>query len=1200
MTSFDADSFGRNVAGGAGILGAAGTAFGLPTCILDLSKDALALLPSPVLGGIDAAANEIRARINSDIKKAFYKLAETLGLKEYLGPDGTIRLRSTFSLGDLGLDGLVGGIAGIIGAAADLYQQYQDIKAYIDEIKECLQLLKDSLDKADNTSLAGYATPMLRGGRLAALQNQLENLNNLNKRIKTFQEDIEEEFALRDEDPNREPRINPKYADDFANTGFLIGDDTEEEELFRLVYGPPLSRDGQFLLSVDGLYYDSQSEDGYLPILLQLRDKGRLLDVAEKWKFNFDPNLGGKGEQIAKTSFNKWVNSIFDLNIIDNSESMEVYYDADGFLRLLEGQRDKRILDIQNQIDTLVSEGASTAIINNFKQGLVSETALLQTKVDRRKKQIEIAVKAPSICGEPNPFPTGAIPVNDFSYLQKYNISIALQEQEKLVINTESVEGIVLPIIPKFVKVQPKRAGEVINELIIPEMGFDAIITDELDSSDTSAAELNINEMVNTDGLFALYNFLNSDTTLPSAIDTNLNNCYSMDTTNDSYLVAKSAKDFFERLGLCAPYFKGITSYETGVPTLGTFAKLANTNDFQDWTYKNSGFSFESWVYMPTLNLAEAGWKDNGVSSLYRLILANENTGIREGAERLEDYNFVPYSNGNDYTRGMIFGFTIDQRWTRKELPSNNFNTQDPLFGYGLILAPTISYDSSSTAFIANPECDVDLGWLGMYVPSTKQTPSGKTLADCLTDFLQIAFSVDYKQDLITVFLDGEVLETSSASEVFGTRPHHTINIPSFKTESSFEYSSSSVSPIAKISLKKGPKTYPFFTPWILGGGYTDGYKNGGFMGGIYGGTISGLRGYLGSVKFYNKPVSTSGVVKNYEVQKRLFKQVKQPKPVIIAVGQSNIDGNASPVTFQLPTRYHNNQSWCKIWTPDAVEASSGRWIDNDIVNTPGFVQNPTPGYAGLNATRYFITSTATRFDPATTKHYDMLLRFTELLSEYENQPIYLIKNCKDSTSMASGIFYNGVDQAPASWTDKTSFCYDVQGSGLYTTLVRDVSAALDQLKEDDPKGSFEVKAIVMIQGEADSFGYDGLQPNYLTPSGPAEAWAHSFSSVLYADFQKDLKNILGNPDLDDIPWIIGHIHTDFYREYVPGGAAELAFNYVVRQQQENVANNPDLNVHLVDLEGLSFTDGSKVHFDGPSLYTIGERFFSKYLEVIQ
>ena len=113
-------------------------------------------------------------------------------------------------------------------------------------------------------------------------------------------------------------------------------------------------------------------------------------------------------------------------------------------------------------------------------------------------------------------------------------------------------------------------------------------------------------------------------------------------------------------------------------------------------------------------------------------------------------------------------------------------------------------------------------------------------------------------------------------------------NLPTAAATNSFEYSVYSVGSSAPNSLKYGPKLDTFrgpngvilkYTPWIVGGGYTDGlYDKGNFMGGSYGGIISGLRGHLGSIKFYSKPLNSSEVINNYNTQKNFFKNIDTSK----------------------------------------------------------------------------------------------------------------------------------------------------------------------------------------------------------------------------------------------------------------------------------------------------------------------------------
>ena len=121
---------------------------------------------------------------------------------------------------------------------------------------------------------------------------------------------------------------------------------------------------------------------------------------------------------------------------------------------------------------------------------------------------------------------------------------------------------------------------------------------------------------------------------------------------------------------------------------------------------------------------------------------------------------------------------------------------------------------------------------------------------------------MDPKKDEVRVYMDGVKLATSSYQDTFGvTKSNESYKAPSVYQNNSFEYSD-------------GPKLDTYFTPWIIGGGYTDGFSAGNFMGGEYGGKVSGLRGYLGCTRFYSKPLEDGEVLNNYKATQRFFKNI--------------------------------------------------------------------------------------------------------------------------------------------------------------------------------------------------------------------------------------------------------------------------------------------------------------------------------------
>jgi len=151
---------------------------------------------------------------------------------------------------------------------------------------------------------------------------------------------------------------------------------------------------------------------------------------------------------------------------------------------------------------------------------------------------------------------------------------------------------------------------------------------------------------------------------------------------------------------------------------------------------------------------------------------------------------------------------------------------------------------------------------------------SATAFGEVSSQFVMVDITCDAKKDEIKFFADGSLVATSAISAVFGVDPRVAPSLPSFKKANSFEYTTSTVD--GPTTLKQGPKLNDFYTPWIVGGGYTDGmYQHGNFLGGDRGGIISGLRGHIGSLKFYSKPLDNTEVRKNYNAQQGFFKNIK-------------------------------------------------------------------------------------------------------------------------------------------------------------------------------------------------------------------------------------------------------------------------------------------------------------------------------------
>ena len=249
---------------------------------------------------------------------------------------------------------------------------------------------------------------------------------------------------------------------------------------------------------------------------------------------------------------------------------------------------------------------------------------------------------------------------------------------------------------------------------------------------------------------------------------------------------------------------------------------------------------------------------------------------MRSDVSAQSDILNLSHDNNLTSTNGLVFGFTRDRRFTRKSMPSNlpaNNLYNDSV----LVLAPTLSYDISSAGFInsrAVDVCNSTSSWLGMTAP-VSSTVNGVSLSSCEDEFCHIVLTLDPLNNSIKYYLDGVSIATSSYEGVFGISPvKKTPKIPSVFQENSFRYNSTYVSESSVAAAKVGPDLDDFFTPWIIGGGYTDGNPDGNFMGGEYGGKVSGLKGHVGSVKLYSRPLTDAEVLINYTASKNFFKNI--------------------------------------------------------------------------------------------------------------------------------------------------------------------------------------------------------------------------------------------------------------------------------------------------------------------------------------
>ena len=902
MTSFDLDTFAA-IQGQTGIdaLGAAGMSFGMPSCMLNLGRQALSLLPSPILTNIRSKIALGKSKANEVTKAIIKNLQLNFGIIEFDTETGTFRFGSNSSFMGLDSNGLslLDDINGFLGAAqfaasfgAQLYQNVQAGIAEVEGIIDCLGKFGDTQKFAQGTAArarGGYSDQEIEEmfeGQRAELDNAKDFLLKADQNLR----DIDSILTERRKDPSKEPcLLDSAELDPFLEGTTLkrcpLEDPTVESEdpVFRLTFGPPITTEGLFVLTNDGLYYDSY-QGGLDPVFLAISG---VVPVGDAWKYDYDPNLGGKGDAVSLSQLDKFTDNIFDPNRIDDSRGMKAYYDEDHFLAVLKQQRDKHVYDLSSDLTAFIDEyGSDSSIVTNQRNLVMSEIANHNTKMNRRKKQIEVAVKAGQIYGERSApeFAPGEVPINDFSYLQKYNLGVDLEKQKALTFRQADVEGIVLPIDTKFVRpAQDKASSLSFNQLKVPTVGRGKVIYSP--SGETGATVLSLTDGIVSEGLFAIYNFLDTRLELPSSIDFNSTNCATENMYNNAQLVGASKQALFMS-GLSIPYLQGITKNKSsdpaGASAMGSYLRLPDTEEFRDLTYSSTGFTMECWVHVPNITDGALGWASGvdaatpAASGLTKVLLGSENVGHNPNASAISftgeymDLDSLKNERGGEFVRGMICGFTRDRRITQDGAGYSNDNElNSPVSSLSFFVAPTQARDASSASWINSDDCQEYPQFHKMKVDL-----SSTAFGDVSSQFVLVDLTCDPGRNEVSMYADGALVATSSMSDVFGTQERIPPSLPSFKRNNSFEYSSTTVD--GPTTLRQGPTLNPFYTPWIVGGGYTDGmYQYGNFMGGDRGGVISGLNGHIGSLKFYSRPLNSKEIKKNYDSQQGFFKNIK-------------------------------------------------------------------------------------------------------------------------------------------------------------------------------------------------------------------------------------------------------------------------------------------------------------------------------------
>jgi hypothetical protein len=857
-----------------------GVQFGIPACIMNMSKDLLQLLPSPQLGAVSTKLTDGIGSANEDITRIKRQIARSLGIFEIDTFTGKFVLGTGYKTGDKDnkLSDFVGTAQEFLSGGYNMYQNIATPVNQVIDLLNCVGQLR-KFDKLQDTGKQGVNKLMIES-MIPKLQDSQNFIDKATTQLNTINSVLE----VRRLDPSQEPIYN-------TSVGVITGDDLilhenlasifinpspDNSPIFDLIFGPPVSTNGQYILSVDGLYYDSQS--GGLPVV------SGVIPPGESYLFNFAPNLGGKGQSISLDALSQYADTIFDPNILDDGQDIKIFYDEDNFIQVLEGQKNKQIYDLSANITDLILSGydPSSAVVINFTQSLYSTAAKHQEKINRRKKQIEIAVRIPQLYGASFAFSPGEIPINDFSYLVSANFAPALERQTPLIFERAEVNDIVLPLRPKFVKAAQTTFAPTITPLLVPFVDEGGIIFSLSGNvSSTSPFMVNLTNGIATDSLIAVYNFLNSKVVSPGSTEFNvINHKVKPEASGQSFiqnaqLIAQDSSSVFLS-GLGIPYLQGMTRLSTAtvgaISGIGSVIILPQTTEYQNLTYSPEGFAIDLWTYIPRF-YTTPGWQaGTSTSALYKILLGCENTG---GTFTSNNPNKIFLDTNSNSVRGMLIGFTRD-----KFLLSGTVNIDSgPDYtlsdGISFFMAPTKSVNVSDVNFVLNAtDCNTPSG-----IPRSSKVKMNISPGSAIDkQFIHIVVNVTPSKDLIETYMEGVLANTDSISNVFGVPVYTPIQLPSFTTSSSFTYN---LSTTGNSLFANGPNLGSFFTPFVVGGGWTDGMRfnaagipAGNFMG-INSGVGSGLFGHIGSLKFYKRALSQLEIISNYRAQKAFFKNIK-------------------------------------------------------------------------------------------------------------------------------------------------------------------------------------------------------------------------------------------------------------------------------------------------------------------------------------
>ena len=924
----------------------------------------LAAMPSTALASIANSQAALMSGINAKaagLKKRTEKLSGTA--TSYLPTQGRVPFESTVSADKIEAStaaaiGPIIGTSNIISASVDMGE---DVLTNAEDAGTSNILAKEMA-----TALKGFIQETLPDGseaspalELASLQAGLASFaagastitSNLSA-IKSVLEmrasgEIEEpklklDHLITVEDPSIdkmvedfntyvEDNIVHPYEENIKNFGTLAQITQlkfkEDPPMFDFTYGPPVTKAGIFILSEDGLYYDSIT--GGIPEVEGVKI------ASEHWNLKYAPNLGGKGKTYSNDNLTNVSKNVFESYHMAGNDDENEFYTSDEVLRLIDTNKQLHIDLVQDQLVELRAAGLNedSAIMVNHLNNIGAITSMYAERSAKRKKQLQlISIFAKDLYSHteigheykdlslgngvliynegstlsPNWHPVERVPINDFSFLKGTGAGTTLEQQESILMFSEDLDDTVLPITPNFSRPEVQPYSYLSNFTLSPiEEGVFPYAAGDPGVSAISNTVLSISNTTLQSGLVLNYNFLDPNVTTAlstefTVVDEGPNNFGPL----NGQLVASSTASVFPS-GLSIPKLTGTNggSY-VRLPnnyTVDGVAQPFNTQEINDLFYppnltydsasqKGGGVTFDFWVHMPNFTMS--------TSHRYRLVAACENSGGNStaGPEQSRiDATRTDLNGVYDATKvhGMIMGFrdrggTAGAGTSGLEFgiwPTVSQNKNDGSFGHSVCIAEHVYRTELGVTLLSSIELE------------------GVSITDASGAFIHMAVVFDFELNSVNFYVDGILLKSAILDQAFDLQHSPTIGIPSI-TEKPGTLGTHTTS--WEDTAGVGPNVGSLgnaFTPWILGGGFSDsipretgigtydpgflGYNTNSYyqgpphsqhipsLGSVNPPPSSGLDGFLGSFKLYSKALSINEVRSNFKAQKGFFKNIK-------------------------------------------------------------------------------------------------------------------------------------------------------------------------------------------------------------------------------------------------------------------------------------------------------------------------------------